>query len=155
MVHYHEKIDFTSEVFVVFENKVLLRRHDKYKLWLSVGGHVDLDEDPVEAAIREVKEEVGLDVVIHVQDGFEDFAEETFRDLIPPIFMNRHKISETHEHISLVYFARSNTFELELSETEKTDACKWFTLAELSDPQFGVTKNVARYAKEALRQLKN
>ena len=56
MPHIHEKIDFTVGVFVVHKNKVLLRKHDKYHLWLDVGGHVELNEDPTEAAVREVKE---------------------------------------------------------------------------------------------------
>jgi len=55
MPHIHDKIDFTVEVFVVHQKAVLLRRHDKYKIWLSVGGHIELDEDPNQAAIREVK----------------------------------------------------------------------------------------------------
>ena len=59
MPHIHEKIDFTAEVFIVHHNRVLLRLHDKYNIWLSVGGHIELNEDPMEAAIREVKEEVG------------------------------------------------------------------------------------------------
>ena len=56
MAHIHEKIDFTVEVFVVYQDKVLLRKHDKYGMWLSVGGHIELDEDPNETALREVKE---------------------------------------------------------------------------------------------------
>ncbi len=35
--------------------KVQLRKHDKYNIWLSVGGHIEPDEDPNQAAIREVK----------------------------------------------------------------------------------------------------
>jgi 8-oxo-dGTP pyrophosphatase MutT (NUDIX family) len=60
MPHIHEKIDFTAETFIVYKNKVLLRLHDKYKFWASVGGHIELHEDPNEAAVREAKEEVGL-----------------------------------------------------------------------------------------------
>ena len=60
MPHIHEKIDFTVEVFIVYKNKVLLRMHDKHKIWLSVGGHIELDEDPIQAAICEVKEKLGL-----------------------------------------------------------------------------------------------
>jgi 8-oxo-dGTP pyrophosphatase MutT (NUDIX family) len=60
--HIHEKIDFCAEAFIVYQNKVLLRVHDKYGFWLSIGGHVELDEDPTQAVIREVKEEVGLEV---------------------------------------------------------------------------------------------
>jgi 8-oxo-dGTP pyrophosphatase MutT (NUDIX family) len=59
MAHIHEKIDFTVDVFVVYRNKVLLRMHEKYHQWLAVGGHVELDEDPNQAALREVLEELG------------------------------------------------------------------------------------------------
>ena len=55
MPHIHEKIDFTVEVFVVHNGRVLLRKHDKLKFWLSVCGHIELDEDPNQAAVREVK----------------------------------------------------------------------------------------------------
>jgi len=53
MSHIHEKIDFTVEVFIVYKNKVLLRMHDKHHRWLSVGGHIELDEDPIQAAMRD------------------------------------------------------------------------------------------------------
>ena len=60
MPHIHEKIDYCVEVFIVYKNKILLRMHDKLGIWLSVGGHIELDEDPVEAAIREGREGVGF-----------------------------------------------------------------------------------------------
>jgi hypothetical protein len=53
MSHLHEKIDFTVEVFVVSGDAVLLRKHDKYKIWLGVGGHIELDEEPTQAAVRD------------------------------------------------------------------------------------------------------
>ncbi len=75
MPHIHDTIDFTVEAFVVHNDKVLLRKHDKYKIWLSVGGHIELDEDPNQAAFREVKEEVGLD--IELIGTAEDFNNES------------------------------------------------------------------------------
>ncbi|MEC9365812.1 MAG: NUDIX domain-containing protein, partial [Chloroflexota bacterium] len=39
---------------------IFLHRHPKIKLWLPPGGHVEADEDPVEAVLREIKEETGL-----------------------------------------------------------------------------------------------
>ena len=77
MSHIHEKIDFTVEVFVVHKNRVLLRLHDKYKFWLSVGGHIELDEDPNQTALREVMEEVGLKVELY-KDSNLDLVE--FKD---------------------------------------------------------------------------
>src|SRR3989344_4139224 len=112
MPHIHDKIDFTVEIFIVYDNKVLLRKHDKYKMWLSVGGHIELDEDSNQAAIREVKEEVGLDVELYHRGNYHLTKKEGYTELIPPQFMNRHRINETHEHITLVYFAKARTDKL-------------------------------------------
>ena len=105
MPHIHEKIDFTAEVFIVYQDKVLLRQHDKYKKWLSVGGHIELDEEPNQAAVREVKEEVGLDITLHNEEDLSITEGHGYQELIPPEFMNIHKINDTHQHITLVYFA--------------------------------------------------
>lgn len=89
MPHIHEKIDFTVEVFIVYQNKVLLRMHDKYKKWMSVGGHIELHEDPVEAAHREVREEVGLEIeLVGNEKIFHDFDHS--RELTPPVALNCH-----------------------------------------------------------------
>ncbi len=92
---------FTAEVFIVCNNKVLLRKHDKYKIWLSIGGHIELHEDPNQAAIREVREEVGLNIELYNPHPTPFPA--SSGELIPPVFVNRHRINEVHEHVTLVY----------------------------------------------------
>ena len=62
MPHIHEKNDFTVAIFVVHEGRVLVIHHRKLEKWLPLGGHIELDEDPEMAAIREAREESGLDV---------------------------------------------------------------------------------------------
>jgi ADP-ribose pyrophosphatase YjhB (NUDIX family) len=151
MPHIHEKIDFTAEVFIVYKGKVLLRMHDKYHIWLSVGGHIELDEDPNEAAVREVQEEVGLDVVLHGQVA--PSTEKDFKDLIPPEFVSRHRINATHEHVVFVYFATAISDVLTLSEAEMTSECKWFTREDLLSGEFELRDNVKRYALAALDVL--
>ena len=153
MPHIHDKIDFTFEVFIVYKNKVLLRMHDKYKIWLSVGGHIELDEDPNIAAIREVKEEVGLDIELYKDPKIKIFNTEKYKELIPPVFLNRHKINETHEHVSLTYFGKSKTDKLILSETEKSENIKWFTLEELDSKNYDIQESLRYYAKMALLTL--
>lgn len=152
MPHLHDKIDFTVEVFIVYKNKVLLRRHDKYKIWLSVGGHIELDEDPNEASVREVKEEVGLDIVL--DDGLREFKQEDeTKELIPPYFLNRNRVSPTHEHITLVYFATSRSDKIsETIEAEKSEDCRWFTKEELLANK-ELAPNVKLYALKALQKL--
>lgn len=153
MPYIHDKIDFTAEVFVVYGNKVLLRKHDKYKFWLSVGGHIELDEDSDQAAVREVKEEVGLDAELFHGGSGDLVNMDGYKELIPPQFMNRHRINDSHEHVSLVYFARSNTDKLVLSEKEKSEDCRWFTREELNDPKYGIKDHVKMYALSALDKL--
>src|SRR5690242_15206567 len=109
MPHIHEKIDFVVEVFVVYKDKVLLRLHDKYKIWLSIGGHIELNEDPNQAALREVKEEVGLDVELYDGNQLFKYKNKGDKQLVPPIALSRHDISTTHEHVCSIYFATSQT----------------------------------------------
>ncbi len=152
MPHIHEKIDFTVEVFIVHKNTVLLRVHDKYKKWMSVGGHIELHEDPIEAALREVKEEVGLDVELI---GNEKIARpfDHSHDLLPPIALNRHLTNkEGHEHITFVYFARAKSTETKaLLENDKSEECRWCTEKDLKE--MDLWPNVRVYALEALRRL--
>ena len=62
MAHIHEKIDFTVAIFVVHDEKILLVHHRKLDQWLPLGGHIELDEDPEQAALREAREECGFEV---------------------------------------------------------------------------------------------
>lgn len=58
---------FTAEVYIMHGDEVLMfKRSEKKKnfpgFWSIPGGHVDEGEDPLAAAIREVKEETGITV---------------------------------------------------------------------------------------------
>lgn len=152
MPHIHKKIDFTVEVFVVYKNTVLLRKHDKYKIWLSVGGHIELNEDPNQAAIREVKEEVGLDVTLAGEISYSE-ASENFRELLPPRFLNRHRIHGTHEHVTMVYFAVSSTNNINQGKIEVSEELHWFTAEDLNDRKYDLRENIRFYAKKALDEL--
>lgn len=55
----------TAAGLVIHHNQVLLVKHAKLKIWLAPGGHIDEHELPHLAALREVKEETGIDAVIH------------------------------------------------------------------------------------------
>lgn len=156
MPHIHEKIDFCSEAFIVHKDKVFLRMHDKFKIWLSVGGHVELDEDPVETAIREVREEVGLEIQIignaHGPTDEED-KNRGYKYLIPPRYMGRHPVGDNHEHIVFVYFALANTDIIKESvlEHEVGVEAKWFTKEDLEKTE--LVPNVKFYAQKALEEL--
>jgi 8-oxo-dGTP pyrophosphatase MutT (NUDIX family) len=154
MAHINEKIDYTVDVYIVYKNKVLLRKHDKYVIWLGVGGHLEPgEEDFNEAALREVDEEVGLEVELYRDPRAPVIEDDNYTELIPPVFMNRHHINDTHEHVTLVYFARSKTDKVVASEEEKSEEYRWFTKEELDDPKYGLKQKVKVYAKAALEAL--
>ncbi|MFA4975467.1 MAG: NUDIX domain-containing protein [Candidatus Paceibacterota bacterium] len=155
MSHIHEKVDFTVEVFIVYKNKVLLRRHEKYDIWLSVGGHIELDEDPIQAALREVKEEVGLKIeIIGGKKGIGDGSPENkgYQDLIPPKYLGMHPAGGIHKHITLVYFGVADSDKIlnAINDKEKAEA-RWVSRGELG--KMNLVPNVLFYAEEALKEL--
>lgn len=147
MAHIHEKIDFTASVFIVHEGKVLLHLHKKLGKWLQPGGHVELDEDPNQAAIREAKEETGLVVMLVGSPQLPELQSEK-SDIVPPKFLNRHAFSDVHEHIDFTYFAR--VVEGELAPEDGVDM-RWLSKEDLV--LFDIHPVTRAYALAALREL--
>lgn len=152
MPHIHELIDFTVSVYIVHNDKALLRLHEKYGFWAPPGGHIELDEDPVAAAIRECKEEVGLDVVIHANSTlFESIDEPKSQELIPPPLMNIHYTgNENHRHIDLNYFASSDSDTVVPENSD--DKWLWLTKEELL-ARDDMRDRIKHYALSALETL--
>jgi len=151
MPHLHEKMDFCADALIVNGDAVLLRKHDKHNVWLAPGGHIEIGEDPAETAVREAKEETGLDVTL-VGDRLPDLGDGD-REILPPRFMNRHFATPTHEHVSFYYFATSSTRNIAPAAEEKEVEMRWFTREELDDPSYGIWPRMVRYAKAALDEL--
>jgi ADP-ribose pyrophosphatase YjhB (NUDIX family) len=150
MPHIHDLIDFTVVAFVVHQNRVLLIYHKELKKWLPLGGHIELDEDPEQALFREITEESGLEVDILSQKPVEQFDGRKF--LYPPVYLDVHPITATHQHIGLVYFATAASDQVTLA-AEEHEAIRWFSEAELQDPTFGIQPDVLFYACDALRRV--
>ncbi len=151
MPHIHDLIDFTVDIFIVYENKVLLLHHKKINAWLQVGGHIELDEDPEQALFREVKEECGLEIEIVGTKPNLKVAGTKF--LYAPVFLNIHDINENHKHVGLYYFAKAKSDKFILNQEEHKDI-RWFTKEDLDNPEFNINEATKFYAKEALEKVK-
>ena len=157
MTHIHEKIDFTASVYIVRDDKVLLHVHKKTGHWLPPGGHIELDEDPKQAALREAKEVSGLDIELIATESIPITSSELERELIAPRYLNRHffgnSVVSGHEHVDMVYFARVVSGEL-IGE-EGGEKMEWFSEADLQEKESELLPRIAWYARKALASLKN
>jgi len=151
MAHIHEKIDFTVAIFVVHDAKVLLILHRKLGKWLPLGGHIELDEDPEIAALREAKEESGLDVELIGERP--PTTEPGTRALIAPRFLDIHRISDTHEHIGMIYWARPLGGDVTLASEEHHDI-RWVLEEELNSLRPPMTHAVKWYCRKALEEVR-
>ena len=150
MAHIHEKIDFTVAIFVVHEGRVLLVHHRKLNKWLPLGGHIELDEDPEQAARREAQEESGFEVELLGERP--PTTEPGTRALLAPRFLDIHRISDTHEHIGMIYFARPKAGALALAAEEHHDI-RWVSSAELDALQPTMSNAVKWYCRKAIEEV--
>jgi len=97
--------DFTTAVFVVHNGKVLLHRHQKLNRWLPPGGHIEPNEIPDVAAIREVLEETGVVATLVGSPVIDVNIPGQPIQLCPPAGIQMTAIGPGHEHIDIVYFA--------------------------------------------------
>lgn len=98
---------FTSTGIVVVSGAALVHWHAKVQAWLAPGGHVEPNEDPIQATIREVMEETGLDVRLLQTSAPADIS--GLPQIAPPFtVMVEDVVDETygpHQHIDFIYFA--------------------------------------------------
>jgi 8-oxo-dGTP pyrophosphatase MutT (NUDIX family) len=153
MPHIHEKIDFTVSIFISQNSKALFVFHKQLQRWLPIGGHIELEENPEQAAIREAKEESGLDVEL-VGERSPIQKEPGFLPLLAPDYMDIHLIKEPHWHIGLIYFAKVKSGKVTLNVEEHQDI-QWLYEGELDNPKWGLSAPLKFYAREAIRKISN
>lgn len=94
--------DFSVATFVKWQGQMLLHEHPKLGLWLPCGGHIEANELPDDAAVRECLEETGVAIQL-VGDKALTVSEP--QQLVRPRGVQLEPISPGHEHIDLVYLA--------------------------------------------------
>lgn len=143
---------FTVATFIVCQNKTLLHWHHKHNMWLPVGGHVDPNESLCEAAIREAKEEAGLDIELYHHRPH--LAEENghVQHLIAPMYMQNEPIADDHAHVDAIFYARAKTLDLAPLEGE-VQKLGWYAKDELES--LSLAQDVKAFALEALDVLAN
>jgi 8-oxo-dGTP pyrophosphatase MutT (NUDIX family) len=150
MAHIHERIDFTVAIFVVQNARVLVIHHRKLEKWLPLGGHIELDEDPEQAAVREALEESGL--AVELLGERPPTTGDGTRALIAPRFLDIHRITPTHEHIGMIYWARPKGGAIALAAEEHHDI-RWCSTAELDQLHPPMADAVKWYCRKAIEEI--
>jgi 8-oxo-dGTP pyrophosphatase MutT (NUDIX family) len=140
--------DFAVGAFIVSNGRVLLVDHKKLGVWLPPGGHVEADENPVEALHREVMEEVGLR--IEVVRPTPPQVDAGTRTLPPPDFLDDHFISKTHRHVGMFWVARPTGLDGIKFDANELNGLGWYSPPELINPVIRIWPSVARYAVQAI-----
>ncbi|WP_459192130.1 NUDIX hydrolase [Halosimplex sp. J119] len=145
---------YTATVYVVCDGAVALHVHDGLDRWLPPGGHVDRDELPHEAGLREAREETGLDPEL-VADA-DDIESPTIDPLPKPAHfqladVNVHGDFVGHQHVDMVYYARADSREIDPAEGEQpAEDWEWFEPADLDASVDGLDDDVAEIGKLAI-----
>ncbi|PZC49693.1 MAG: ADP-ribose pyrophosphatase YjhB, NUDIX family [Chloroflexi bacterium] len=110
---------FTVSAFVSTTEATLLHWHAKNQMWLPPGGHVEANEDTIQAAHREVLEETGLTVAILPTAPPFDYAEPPQLPAPVTIMVEdiaEHPVDGRHQHIDSIYFTRPQPPEQPIQE---------------------------------------
>jgi 8-oxo-dGTP pyrophosphatase MutT (NUDIX family) len=98
---------FTSSVFIVSSNRVLLHYHKRFNLILPFGGHLKNDESPHEAAIREIKEELGIIIdLFNTEKSCINYESARVKFLVSPSFTLCEKFNNNSENIDYIFFSK-------------------------------------------------
>ena len=128
---------FTVSGFVSHQGRTALHRHARLGLWLPPGGHIEADEDPAQAVLREVLEESGL--TVEILPTSPRFTAEPPSQLPVPVKVGVYDIpkdgvlDEPHQHIDFIYFTRPLGADTALPDDGHD--WTWFDASDLASPE--------------------
>lgn len=148
---------FTASVYVVNDGATVLHEHDRLGITIPPGGHIDRDETPHEAGLREVREETGLEPSL-IDDTSEvptpsgATLPQPRHQMIYDVDVHDGKVA--HQHIDSIYYAMVPTREITPASGEADAAAwRWFTPSDLR--QSDVPPDVVRLGIEAIHAVES
>lgn len=121
---------FTASGWVVdpARERVLMVYHNIYQSWSWTGGHADGDENLLSVAMREVREETGIDHLRPISS--EIFSLEI---LGVKAHVRRTEYVNTHLHLNLTYLFEADPAEPLRVKHDENSAVAWLPVSEVLD----------------------
>ena len=118
---------FTTSIWTVNKErtKTLMVYHNIYDSWSWIGGHADGEEDLSKVALRELKEETGVESAILVSKDI--FSLEI---LTVDGHMKKGKYVPSHLHFNITYLAETDEEQLLVVNEEENKGVKWFSFED-------------------------
>lgn len=135
--------EFVSTVYIVKDGKVLMTFNKNVGKFIPVGGHLDENELPCEAAIREAKEESGFDIELI------NLGKLKHQNLKQNFDIQLDEIKPDHHHINLSYIGKvigGEKFEKSDEDTE----LRWFSAEEIMNCGEEMHENTREKALKAI-----
>ena len=119
----NETCHFTASSWVVNPDrtKVLMLYHNIYNSWSWSGGHADGEEDMLSVALREAKEETGIERVRPVTEDV--YSVEI---LTVNAHVKRGKYVAPHLHLNLTYLLEADDCQQLHAKPDENSAVRWF-----------------------------
>lgn len=105
--------------------KVLMVYHNIYKSWSWLGGHADNEQDLLEVAVREVKEESGLAMVRPVSESIYSLEVLTVDGHV-----KRGEYVGSHLHLNVTYLLEADENDALFSKADENSGVAWFGLED-------------------------
>jgi len=106
-------------VYTVDEGEIYLALvHDIFGFWTLSKGHIESEEEPAQGAVREIKEELGLDTTVKGELGANEYI------------ANDERVGKVRRQVSYFLLHAENRAELEHNSTGLDDA-RWFQVHEV------------------------
>jgi 8-oxo-dGTP pyrophosphatase MutT (NUDIX family) len=118
---------------------VLLTHHVKLDKWLQLGGHADGELDPLAIALREAREESGLETIQPITNAIFDV------DVHP---IPARGIQPAHLHYDIRYLMQADR-ELPLKVSSESKALSWVRIDEIH--HWSCEESITRMARKSLR----
>lgn len=138
-----EREKFLSSIYLIIKNEngeILLQRRQGTKLWPGFlalpAGHIDEGENAYEAAIREAKEELDIDIRIE--------------DIVDTFVVNRKNKSLSSYYD--VYFELSRySGEIKINEPNKCSELVWSSIYKLPEDMIDFEKEAIEKNREGIK----